>query len=70
MTGRLLELRVGSTAGGETDDPRIVLRRDWDPARAAVVICDMWDAHHCVSAAARVAEIAPRMNDRPGSVLL
>jgi nicotinamidase-related amidase len=63
MTGRLLELRVRSAAGGERDDLRTVLRRDWDPARAAVVICDMWDAHHCVSAAARVAEIAPRMNE-------
>lgn len=28
----------------------------------AVIICDMWDAHHCVSAARRVAELAPRMN--------
>lgn len=63
MTGRPLELRARSAAGGETDDPTSVLRRDWDPARAAVVICDMWDAHHCVSAAARVAEMAPRMNE-------
>ena len=31
-------------------------------ARSAVIICDMWDAHHCVSAARRVAEMAPRMN--------
>jgi hypothetical protein len=34
-----------------------------DAARAAVIICDMWDAHHCVSAARRVAEMAPRMNE-------
>lgn len=32
-------------------------------AKSAVVICDMWDAHHCVSAARRVAEMAPRMNE-------
>lgn len=43
--------------------PNAVLRPDWDPARAAVVICDMWDAHHCVSAARRTAEMAPRMNE-------
>ena len=36
---------------------------DWVPEAAAVVICDMWDAHHCRSAAARVVEMAPRMND-------
>jgi nicotinamidase-related amidase len=33
-----------------------------DRAKAAVIICDMWDAHHCVSASRRVAEMAPRMN--------
>lgn len=49
------------TRGG-TDAPRTVLRTDWDAARAAVVICDMWDAHHCVTAARRVAEMAPRLN--------
>jgi nicotinamidase-related amidase len=38
------------------------MRSDWDPAKAAVIICDMWDAHHCVSAAGRVAEMAPRVN--------
>jgi nicotinamidase-related amidase len=36
---------------------------DLDLARLAVVICDMWDAHHCVSAASRVAEMAPRVNE-------
>ena len=35
---------------------------DWDPSNAAVVVCDMWDAHHCVSAARRVAEMAPRVD--------
>jgi nicotinamidase-related amidase len=30
--------------------------------RIAVVVCDMWDAHHCVSAARRVMEMAPRMD--------
>ncbi len=48
--------RIPDRAGG-------ALRADRDPARAAVVVCDMWDAHHCVSAARRVAEMAPRMNE-------
>jgi nicotinamidase-related amidase len=43
------------------DDPRLEIR-EWDSAAAAVIICDMWDAHHCVSAAQRVAAMAPRMN--------
>ena len=33
----------------------------WDPKKTAVVICDMWDRHWCKAAAARVAEMAPRM---------
>jgi nicotinamidase-related amidase len=31
-------------------------------SRSAVVICDMWDTHHCISAARRVAEMAPVVN--------
>jgi len=44
-------------------DRLTVARHDWDSARSAVVICDMWDATQCVSAARRVAEMAPRVNE-------
>ena len=27
----------------------------WDAARTAVVVCDMWDQHHCPDATERVA---------------
>jgi len=37
-------------------------RFDWSPQRTAVIVIDMWDDHHCKSAAARVAEMAPTMN--------
>ena len=30
--------------------------------KRAVVVCDMWDSHHCVTAARRVAEMAPAVN--------
>jgi nicotinamidase-related amidase len=36
---------------------------DWDARKTALVICDMWDAHTCPNSAARVAEMAPRVND-------
>jgi nicotinamidase-related amidase/type 1 glutamine amidotransferase len=36
---------------------------DWDARKTAVIICDMWDTHTCKGAAARVAEMAPRMNE-------
>jgi nicotinamidase-related amidase len=41
----------------------VVFRDDWDNGRIAVVICDMWDTTHCVSAGQRVAELAPRVNE-------
>lgn len=34
----------------------------WEPSRTAAIICDMWDRHWCKGATARVAEMAPRMN--------
>lgn len=42
-----------------------VLTKDvaWQPSKTAVVICDMWDLHHCKNATMRVGEMAPRMNE-------
>jgi nicotinamidase-related amidase len=34
----------------------------WEPRQTAAIICDMWDQHWCGGATARVAEMAPRMN--------
>jgi type 1 glutamine amidotransferase/nicotinamidase-related amidase len=36
---------------------------EWDAAKTAIVICDMWDDHYCRNSARRVAEMAPRMNE-------
>jgi nicotinamidase-related amidase len=35
---------------------------DWDVAETAIIVCDMWDDHHCKIAAQRVGVMAPRMN--------
>lgn len=35
---------------------------NWDLHKTAIIIIDMWDNHHCKSAARRVAEMAPHMN--------
>jgi nicotinamidase-related amidase/type 1 glutamine amidotransferase len=37
--------------------------KTWDARKTAVIVCDMWDAHWCAGASARVAEMAPRMNE-------
>lgn len=33
----------------------------WKPAETAIIVCDMWDAHHCLNAVRRELELAPRM---------
>ena len=35
----------------------------WPAAQTAVIVCDMWDSHHCLNAVRRVRELAPRMNE-------
>src|SRR5438552_1191498 len=35
----------------------------WSPQHTAIIICDMWDLHHCKRAVDRVGELAPRMNE-------
>jgi lysophospholipase L1-like esterase/nicotinamidase-related amidase len=34
----------------------------WNPRETAVIVCDMWDLHHCRNAVKREGEMAPRMN--------
>ena len=41
----------------------MAIRHDWDTSKIAVVICDMWETMPCVSAARRVVEMAPRINE-------
>jgi nicotinamidase-related amidase len=55
---RLVETKPGSQEWREAETPT-----RWEPKQTAVVICDMWDKHWCQGATARVAEMAPRMNE-------
>ena len=38
-------------------------RERWKPAETAIIVCDMWDRHWCDAATARVAELAPALNE-------
>jgi nicotinamidase-related amidase/type 1 glutamine amidotransferase len=33
----------------------------WNARKTAVIVCDVWDVHHCLNAARRVEELAPRL---------
>jgi len=57
----MIELQIRRRAS--TDGPAQNSRVRWNPEKSAVILCDMWDDHHCSSAASRVAEMAPRMNE-------
>ncbi len=35
----------------------------WPAKRTAIIVCDMWDLHHCKNAVIREGEMAPRMNE-------
>ncbi|HIG27154.1 MAG TPA: nicotinamidase [Verrucomicrobiales bacterium] len=37
--------------------------KTWNPEKTAIIICDMWDAHHSVNAVRRLKEFAPRLNE-------
>ncbi|MEP6670483.1 MAG: cysteine hydrolase family protein [Chthoniobacter sp.] len=51
------------TAAGSGEFREVTKTLDWNPRQTALVICDMWDAHTCPNAAARVGEMAPRVNE-------
>jgi nicotinamidase-related amidase len=36
---------------------------EWNPQETAVIICDVWDYHHCLNAVRRLEEFGPRLND-------
>ena len=40
----------------------VLMREAWLPSRTAIIVCDMWDLHHCRNAVVREGEMAPRMN--------
>ena len=52
-----------ATAPGSSEFREVEKTLDWNPHQTALVICDMWDAHTCPNSAARVGEMAPRVND-------
>lgn len=41
---------------------RLTNDQRWPAHQTAVIVCDMWDAHHCLNAVRRVNELAPRID--------
>ncbi|MFO0924379.1 MAG: hypothetical protein U0905_18030 [Pirellulales bacterium] len=50
------------TGEGKSSFHRVSKKELWNPNETVLIICDMWDAHHCVNAVRRVGELAPRID--------
>ena len=37
-------------------------QQNWKPEETAIVVCDVWDLHHCLNAVRRLEQFAPRLN--------
>lgn len=42
---------------------QLVRSEQWKPEETAIVVCDVWDYHHCLNAVRRLEEFVPRLND-------
>jgi nicotinamidase-related amidase len=54
-----LKLHLQTRGGGAAREETAA----WDPAKTALIICDMWDDHWCKSASRRVGEMAGPLNE-------
>ncbi len=41
---------------------RVTETQQWNPKETAIVVCDVWDAHHSINAVRRMNEFLPRLN--------
>ncbi|MCP4847300.1 MAG: isochorismatase family protein [Verrucomicrobiaceae bacterium] len=58
-----LQVELRDRDGKESVDGGFQLRSEqWQGGQTAVIVCDMWDSHHCHNAVKRVKELVPRVN--------
>ena len=57
-------LRLSARSRVERDGGVEMIERPvlWEASKTAIVICDMWDDHHCASSVTRLEAMIPEMN--------
>jgi nicotinamidase-related amidase/type 1 glutamine amidotransferase len=50
------------TSEGSGRYHRLIREEAWRPDETAIIVCDVWDSHHCLNAVRRVGELGPRLN--------
>ena len=58
-----LQLRAQKASPEANTFERSNIAATWNAAETAVIVCDVWDKHHCINAVRRMDEFLPRMND-------
>ena len=53
MAGLTLNTRLRVKPDDGNTSETVIDAVEWTPEKAAVIICDMWDTHFCISAAKR-----------------
>src|SRR5438094_9877911 len=61
------EKELTLTLRSRTDDNgtfrTVTKEQQWPAHKTAIIVCDMWDAHHCLNAVRREEQMVPRMNE-------
>ena len=50
------------TSSGSGRYHRLTRRESWKAEETAIIVCDVWDYHHCLNAVRRLEEFGPRLN--------
>lgn len=59
-----LQLRFQQRADADKETFESQTRsEEWLPSETAIIVCDVWDYHHCLNAVRRVEQFAPRLNE-------
>jgi nicotinamidase-related amidase len=63
----VLNLRLRSQSavaekGAPAKEALLVRDEAWPTKQTAIIVCDVWDAHHCLNAVRRLEEMLPTMN--------
>lgn len=56
-----LQYQLESSAGSRRFHEH-TRQQTWKPEETAIVVCDVWDLHHCLNAVRRLEQFAPRLN--------
>lgn len=51
------------TLAGAEFTKSVYRTEEWKPSETAIIVCDMWDSHHCYNAVQRVGDMVSRMNE-------